>query len=1565
MDLFEFDFFRDWELEQPCHLESDRSALKRREWERRNQEVQQDEDLFSTGFNLFGEPYKTNKGDALASRVQNTLGSYEEMKDLLTSHSNQSHLVGIPKGSNNVQTPTTSTAERPAMEPQLFNEALRGGTGVGEGGAGGGGEGGVDKRTGNSSSSSTSMQPPASSASSTSATTIPHQNSKKSRSSMDWSRAGHGQSAQGPGLVLGLAQNGQGQVTAAASGRGKMSLLEEQQMQRHEELFSSLKDELGLKGDSSPSSPSSSSSSSSSSGRRHSSHPSKALPLPDGGNFRSSTMDGGHFKSSTNTENGGHFKSSPLENETGCHLSTSSSSPLASTSVLTTPTPGLTTPTSGLTTPTFPPGSLSGKPIAVQQKPTAYVRPMDGQDQAPSDSPQLKPPLVTTEGFNNGQSYGGNSGNAKNKLPKLSLSHAGEVSLPNDSSCVEEILREMTHSWPPPLTAIHTPGKADQTKFPIPTKESQHVTSGYNTQKRCNVSANKPAGKPPTAPQKSMLEDDLKISSDEEEAEQQVSDKPKARGTALSGASGSSSESESSSESDTDESESSSSDSECNRASRTHTPEPEPPSANKWQLDSWLNKVQTQPKPLVPPQKDHGTGTITQGPRTFSPRSEAPGVGAPAKTKPCGSSSTPVPAAPTVEHKDTRGAFCPGREKAKAKLSQKASGEGQRPKMRMSPGLLSVPEVLTPRRITTGKKQPRRTERSNSVEDNPSQTWSRTNHHSPAAREKDLLPPPSLELQNPLRPRSKPPSGKTAPRKEPRSATNSNSNTVTPPAAVQQPPVPIPAVSVNQDKRKHRGPSTKITPKSREFIETDSSSSECHSDPEEAVKNPTLPPQTTRSAMNTLTLSNTHVHAPLLPCLGSAVSIGGLGTFGGKGLRVKDGSNVTTNGSSGSYSSISAGSNGSSSSCNSLSVSNISGSFGTSVPDPGGLGAQSKEPESMSPPSNIGHEVPLSPLREYQEIKSLWVKIDLSLLGRVPGQGSGERSRVEMPERDGSERRDRERQAERERIGGPEREKQKQAEREWPGLRERLPKGEKQEEENERLVQDRERQGDRDRLAERERQMDREDRERLGLGERERERTTGRDREKVCQGVRVLDNPSVQEQSNPRLADRMERGENGGKHRRQAAGNMVVPTEKHTSKSKRKHKSDHSESSTNGNKKLRLDKDCLLLPPCISPIHNHKNSSTDSLNRKQSRRRDDKLLPPLLSPLSDDPPRKRTCDSSSSLSQDATAAGMLPSSASSSSTSSSSHRHRRGEGKASSHARNGSEVDTHSEKPSGDGYHANGQSDSEAWSEPAEHRRPRLSFSDTVHSADYYMQEAKRLKHKADALMDKFGKAVNYADGALSFIECGNAMERDPLEAKSPYTMYSETVELIRYAMRLKNFTSHSASVAEKKLAVLCNRCLSLLYLRMFHLKKDHAVKYSRSLMEYFKNSAKSSHQAPSPWRTNGKVNGTPSPLSLCPSPASSGGGGGASGGALGSSGSVAIPQRIHHMAASHVNITNNILRSYEHWETADRLATDSKEFFQELDSVMEPLSQQSSMTELVRHIRQGLHWLRLEAHLL
>lgn len=43
-----------------------------------------------------------------------------------------------------------------------------------------------------------------------------------------------------------------------------------------------------------------------------------------------------------------------------------------------------------------------------------------------------------------------------------------------------------------------------------------------------------------------------------------------------------------------------------------------------------------------------------------------------------------------------------------------------------------------------------------------------------------------------------------------------------------------------------------------------------------------------------------------------------------------------------------------------------------------------------------------------------------------------------------------------------------------------------------------------------------------------------------------------------------------------------------------------------------------------------------------------------------------------------------------------------------------------------------------------------------------------------------------------------------------------------------------------------------------------------------------------------------------------------------------------------------------------------SSDFFLELDKVMGPLIfNTSSMTELVRYTRQGLHWLRLDAKLI
>lgn len=78
----------------------------------------------------------------------------------------------------------------------------------------------------------------------------------------------------------------------------------------------------------------------------------------------------------------------------------------------------------------FPP-SLASKPSLVQQKPTAYVRPMDGQDQAPDESPKLK---SSTETAVHCTAYRGvpaskpESARAKGKLAKFSIPKQGEVS---------------------------------------------------------------------------------------------------------------------------------------------------------------------------------------------------------------------------------------------------------------------------------------------------------------------------------------------------------------------------------------------------------------------------------------------------------------------------------------------------------------------------------------------------------------------------------------------------------------------------------------------------------------------------------------------------------------------------------------------------------------------------------------------------------------------------------------------------------------------------------------------------------------------------------------------------------------------------------------------------------------------------------------------------------------------------------------------------------------------------------------------------------------------------------
>ncbi|KAM6402081.1 LOW QUALITY PROTEIN: AF4/FMR2 family member 1 [Pluvialis apricaria] len=260
-------------------------------------------------------------------------------------------------------------------------------------------------------------------------------------------------------------------------------------------------------------------------------------------------------------------------------------------------------------------------------------------------------------------------------------------------------------------------------------------------------------------------------------------------------------------------------------------------------------------------------------------------------------------------------------------------------------------------------------------------------------------------------------------------------------------------------------------------------------------------------------------------------------------------------------------------------------------------------------------------------------------------------------------------------------------------------------------------------------------------------------------------------------------------------------------------------------------------------------------------------------------------------------------------------------------------------------------------------RRPQLNF-EKQHPTEYYMEEAKRLKHKADAMTDKTGKAFQYLDAALSFIEYGIALESDASAPKSAYSIFSDTIDLIKFVMTLKSFTDSSASSYEKIFAVFCMRCQSILHMAMFRYKKDTAIKYSRILNDHFKSSSRVT-QAPSPCVA--RSTGMPSPLSPMPSPAGSvssqpgSNASNCSGNSIGSS--VTVPYNIPSITSSYVNITSYILYAYDIWEQADALARKNKEFFAELSTATCALALNSSMTELVHYARQGLQWLRLETN--
>ncbi|XP_012582792.1 PREDICTED: AF4/FMR2 family member 3 [Condylura cristata] len=1207
--------------------EPDRNVLRRKERERRNQETQQDDGTFNSSYSLFSEPYKTNKGDELSNRIQNTLGNYDEMKDFLTDRSNQSHLVGVPK-------PGLPQASVNKIDEHFVADSRA--------------------QTQPSSVCSTTSSTPAS---------IPVQQSK--RGAMGWQKSGHPPS------------DGQQRATQQGSLRTLLGDGVGRQQPRAKQVCNV---EVGLQTQERPSA------------------------------------------MATKHSGGGHC----VQN--------------------------------------FPP-SLASKPSLVQQKPTAYVRPMDGQDQAPDESPKLK---SSTETSVHCTSYRGvpatksESARAKAKLSKFNIPKQGEESRSAETnSCVEEIIREMT--WLPPLSAIQAPSKVETSKFPFPNKDSQLVSSGHNNPKKGDAEPESPDNGTSNT---SMLEDDLKLSSDEEENEQAAqrtalhalsdsaavqqancrssvpSSKGSSSGSSSSGSS-SSSDSESSSGSDS-ETESSSSESEGRKPPHYSSPEVEPVSSNKWQLDKWLNKVNPHKPPILIQNESHGP----ESNQYYTPVKD--------EVQDCG--KLPDVCQTSLREKDIKNAC---KEEQRPRTANKAPGN-KGVKQKSPPAAVAVavtaaapppagpgaPSESTPApaRRSAGKKPTRRTERTSAGDG--------ANCHRPEeptgteALGTSVVIPPEPTKTRPCG------NSRTSHRKELRS-------------------------SVTCEKRRTRGLS-RIVPKSKEFIETESSSSSSSSDSDLESEQEEYP-------------------------LSKAQAVPANAAASGNDQRLKEAPNSISSG---------CGPRASVGSINARTTSDIAKEleeqFYTLVP--------------------FGRNELLSPLKDSDEVRSLWVKIDLALLSRIP---------------------------------------------------EHLP-----------------------------------------------------------QEPGVLSAPSAKDPENA-----------------PPSGHPAdTPAEKALPKSKRKRKCDN-EDDYREIKKAPAEKESssrLTTSANNTLSANHCTMNINSLAIPINK--NEKMLRSPISPLSDASKHKYS-------SEDLTSSTR--SSGNSLFTSASSSKKHKTESQLQSHAgdftkaaHNSENVLLHKSRPQ-----------TEPWSPGSNgHRdckRQKLIFDDMPRSADYFMQEAKRMKHKADAMVEKFGKALNYAEAALSFIECGNAMEQGPMESKSPYTMYSETVELIRYAMRLKTHSGPNATPEDKQLAALCYRCLALLYWRMFRLKRDHAVKYSKALIDYFKNSSKAA-QAPSPWGASGKSTGTPSPMSPNPSPTSSVGSQGSlsNANALSPSTIVSIPQRIHQMAANHVSITNSILHSYDYWEMADNLAKENREFFNDLDLLMGPVTLHSSMEHLVQYSQQGLHWLRNSTHL-
>ncbi|XP_042896559.1 putative uncharacterized protein DDB_G0282499 isoform X2 [Parasteatoda tepidariorum] len=281
------------------------------------------------------------------------------------------------------------------------------------------------------------------------------------------------------------------------------------------------------------------------------------------------------------------------------------------------------------------------------------------------------------------------------------------------------------------------------------------------------------------------------------------------------------------------------------------------------------------------------------------------------------------------------------------------------------------------------------------------------------------------------------------------------------------------------------------------------------------------------------------------------------------------------------------------------------------------------------------------------------------------------------------------------------------------------------------------------------------------------------------------------------------------------------------------------------------------------------------------------------------------------------------------------------------------------------------------------------------YSSEYYLNEAKKLKHQADKEIDRMVQAMKYLEAVLYFILTGNAMEHSYIDTDRVHTMYKETLTLIRFiSSKFQKLHNSSCRNIDNKLTVLSLRCQSLLYLKMYQLRRDEVRYLHRNISTYVKLENDSLPEEVSPphlqsFKSNVKHSQVSpsyqaSPCSLTPSPAGSvasvsSQSSGYSSSELGwstnypsnsgktksqidvFSDSITVSRQKYKMFQQQSMYLANLHLSHDLWEHADYLSSEehSREFFMELDKECGCLSLHSPFSALVYYVRKGLYKLK------